>query len=1159
MEPAALPDDPSTLPGVLQGESFTPPPIAPAHKDYLQAPSPDPAPMGMAGQAPGLFGISPTQHAKAFGAGVLGGLPSIDLFDKPKFTPQEGFDPYSYALNTNNEYSIDSILTAKSPDEAEWFIQRDKEGAERRHFAAQRSPFAAGAGTVAAMGFYPTTYIPIVGMSNGALVGILKNTALMTGTATVEQGVMMALDSRRTLKEAATNVAIATVVGAVAATVLRKIAPDQWRGGSPDEITRNAVRAEAEAARARGEGSGVDPYEPVGAPAPAGATAVDGADAPRGSAGALALPGVQTEAEIIAGNAMQSAFGLEKLKNILTPLMRLSQNTTVSSVSELFQQMHEIPFALAKNALGLITDPNNVEAVRRRVWGAAQLTWRKAVDEEYFRHLEELGQKVRLNSTAITNAEQAWNKTGHTAEDFYHQIYLDMAHGHVDGPGWQPTSAVRRASLAQREVFDKLIDDALALDLHNRDTLRKLAQTSDPAEIQRLTQEMADRTDAIRANKHKYVNVMFNKGKIKRERDAFVRFVAGKKRISRVEAELIVDEVLRKPPFEHITEESRVGQVRAMHSRELVDDPLDWIDWLETDAVTTGSIYIRQMSADVELARKFGTVDMADQLAVIRADYEDKIKAATSKKEADALKAELDEVLNDLKAMRDTIRGTYMIPPDPEHVASRSIRVFRHLNTMRLLTGAIAAVPDLAKLMTANGLMKTSASLFEMLRTPGMYKLAKDEANMVAEAGDLITGSTAAKFADIGEAHGVFTRAEKLIASAAHLTFQINLMNFWNETMKSMSSLVLATKILTDVEMLAAGTASARQINRLAQSGIDAERARLIMTQAHHWERTEANILAQTASWTDAAAQDAFRAALSREINIVVVTPGLAERPLWMSQTLDKTFRIDRTPTPQQNAELRLIAEPHLETIQKIRDQLKQDTAAMTRAKRPQADIDALIERRGQEIVKARRAIEDEQTIFRQAQGIMPVSNWLSQPYLSLVGQFKSFAISNVYRTMIPAMQTKGADSLAMISIATGLGMVIDGVRSNQTGAPGAGNLFEAILGGFDRSGLIGWYAEPENMLSRLSGNTIGLHALVSSGDGYTPSPSSIAGTIGGPSAGLVGDALTGVWDMFNRDGDHAAKTIRSLTPFGRVSHLDWMFDRYEDALAGGLNTVMLK
>ena len=71
----------------------------------------------------------------------------------------------------------------------------------------------------------------------------------------------------------------------------------------------------------------------------------------------------------------------------------------------------------------------------------------------------------------------------------------------------------------------------------------------------------------------------------------------------------------------------------------------------------------------------------------------------------------------------------------------------------------------------------------------------------------------------------------------------------------------------------------------------DKDMARRIANQFEkHGEKTKHNFMANTSQWDDVAAVNAFGAALNKDINITIVTPGLGDTPKWMSTELGSTF-----------------------------------------------------------------------------------------------------------------------------------------------------------------------------------------------------------------------------------------------------------------------------
>ena len=111
-------------------------------------------------------------------------------------------------------------------------------------------------------------------------------------------------------------------------------------------------------------------------------------------------------------------------------------------------------------------------------------------------------------------------------------------------------------------------------------------------------------------------------------------------------------------------------------------------------------------------------------------------------------------------------------------------------------------------------------------------------------------------------------------------------------------------------------------------------------------------------------------------------------------------------------------------------------------------------------------------------------------------------------------------------------------------------NAFDAIMAGIDRAGLAGWYLEPNNIIERASGNTLGLRPLLGNRRQYDPSLKTYAAILGGPTgsqaatiAGIVGDLAGGEYDRYT------AKAIRKVMPWQNVAHVDWLYDQIEAGL----------
>jgi hypothetical protein len=389
-----------------------------------------------------------------------------------------------------------------------------------------------------------------------------------------------------------------------------------------------------------------------------------------------------------------------------------------------------------------------------------------------------------------------------------------------------------------------------------------------------------------------------------------------------------------------------------MKERTIDIDSIFVEDFIELNAASIGRYYATRMGADMELVRAFGSVDLKEVIAKIAADYDGmiaKIEPGFFKRvekyelELKALD-ELDDIerlahitpefpvprtkagkemlaekvksLENFRAIRDRIRGTYGIPDNPSSYTNRGIRIAKMFNAVTLLTGALAAVPDLGKLIMTDGLKRTLGPVLEAFKSDlGLFrtlKFAKREANLAGEALDMYIAMRSALFADLADSLSAATPFERHIGNATQQSFNINLMNQWNESVKTLASLIAGSRIVIESENLLKGTISKTERIKLNNLGIDMENARHIVNQQKkHGLTGEAGHvrIAKTELW-DAEARTAagiYTRALGKDINRIIVTPGKGEAPLFMSTPIwtlvfqFKTFAIaatHRTLTP---------------------------------------------------------------------------------------------------------------------------------------------------------------------------------------------------------------------------------------------------------------------
>ena len=426
-----------------------------------------------------------------------------------------------------------------------------------------------------------------------------------------------------------------------------------------------------------------------------------------------------------------------------------------------------------------------------------------------------------------------------------------------------------------------------------------------------------------------YINIVYIKNAIDKNKDHFrgiiERFYARKGvPINKAQLNELVEDLSNHFPFikprkgdydvnqRYVFKDPRYA--RANRSRELNLDKqaqLELIDagMIMSDIFALQKIYSRQMIPDILLTRKYGDpnglgyrfIDEGEMagfnpgLMSVANEYNMKMAMGKKVNRAKLLK-ERDQILGDLEAGIELIKGTYGLPANPHAWTSVAMRTMKHYNALTMLTGFMAAIPDIARITMTSGVKRGFRTQFEMfgdfLNDGKLFKMGKKEAQSFGEAVDMVTGQRAMLFADVGDMFGLANKFEGGMGKLSAVNFMyINLMSRWTEMAKSMASVTIGSRILEDSIAWGKGGLSDKWKTALSSSGIDKDMARRIANQFNeHGTKTKSNFMANTSQWSDKQAVDAFGAALNKDINITIVTPGLGDTPKWMSKELGSTI-----------------------------------------------------------------------------------------------------------------------------------------------------------------------------------------------------------------------------------------------------------------------------
>ena len=360
---------------------------------------------------------------------------------------------------------------------------------------------------------------------------------------------------------------------------------------------------------------------------------------------------------------------------------------------------------------------------------------------------------------------------------------------------------------------------------------------------------------------------------------------------------------------------NRARYARATRARNLNLDSEAQIALLNAnmiggDIFALQKAYYRQVVPDILLTKKYGDtagmgykyVNEAESmtepgLLQVAAEYNMRIGFTQDKAKRLKLVKEKNQVLNDLEAAVELLRGTYGLPSNPHHWTSVALRSMKHYNALTMLTGFAAAIPDVARVIMTSGIQRGFKTQFEMLTEAvignGIYKMGKKEAQSFGEDVHMVTNQRAMLFADMpSDMFGFVNKLESTMGKTSQFNFMyINMMSRWTEMAKGMASVTIGSRILEDSIKWGKGTLTDKWKTALASSGIDEQMAKRIAVQfEEHGTKTKHNFMANSSEWTDEAAKKAFGAALNKDINITIVTPGKGDTALWMSTELGSTL-----------------------------------------------------------------------------------------------------------------------------------------------------------------------------------------------------------------------------------------------------------------------------
>lgn len=815
------------------------------------------------------------------------------------------------------------------------------------------------------------------------------------------------------------------------------------------------------------------------------------------------------------GEKLSSAWGLEKIPD--NPVKRILMGES-NYLRQMVGHLVEHPYFQLKNFNGTASSVGIDRVVNSRWLGQSLVPAMRETEAIYKTYRERTGLEAEKGFLRQKGMDMIKGRGEFLSPDeFLEEVSKAKRRiGSAEEADMIP-EVLQAASLWDKKIFKPLAEEAKSLQMFSILPRRELARTRREVSIKTsaLAKATPDKKIKIKEEidllnvkvqdlqkqiidadnldiRETFVNRLYRRDYMDTPdgKKAWYEVLA-KHGYSKQEAEGFRIGILGEVPYSKI-ETDPVGLARSLRERTLADIPDTALEpFLESNMFALGRYYAMRMGTDVELVRKFGSVDLLPHFENVKAEFnlrrfeiaEGKDKSITI---ANLNKAEK-QAIEDLTVLRDRMRGTYGLPDNPDSWTNRGMRMARGFNAMTMLTGALAAVPDVARIAMHSGMKNMFGTMFEALAdNMKLAKLGKYETNLTGEALDDYLSLRAALFADLADSISVRHPMEKAMGEATQMFFNVSLMNQWNVAVKTMAGLVAGSRMIDDIAVLAKGKGRdlERARTRLARSGIGLTDAKLINAELskHMLKGRKYVKIARTQLWENTKVAELFRAALGKEVNTIIVTPGLGDLPNTIGGGLKNMF-----PQNVRNS------------AREFSDSIENPT-----------------------LKKGADAIE----------GIF-VSPELSR----LIFQFKSFGIAATQRILIPGLQHTDKSVLTGAVMLIGLGVLVDQLRRNQNdiNIPQSGG--DILMRGIERSGILGYFSDVGRAIENFS------HPISRPGRFFEQ--------LGGPFVHQIRDASDVLYDYsglgnINKTTNRHARDLMYLS---NVAHFDWLMDGAERGL----------
>jgi hypothetical protein len=338
--------------------------------------------------------------------------------------------------------------------------------------------------------------------------------------------------------------------------------------------------------------------------------------------------------------------------------------------------------------------------------------------------------------------------------------------------------------------------------------------------------------------------------------------------------------------------------------------------YLQSDVEEVGPRYARLMSAEIELTERFGSADMKGPIQAISDDFQKLRDAVEADKTIPAVKknglikqltAQEKADIRDIEGVRDLLRGNFR--PDVQHTNfARIAKAFNAFNYIRAMGGVwLASLTDAAILPMQHGFANyMNDGLKPLIKSMAGnigYGLSKKEAELAGAVSEKWLGGRLATLAELTDPYSSVSPFERFLDNVAKGFSKATLLDRWDDFQKGLASVMIQNRILRNAEKAATNGFDAlagKERAYMAFLGLNEARTEeLGKLFATHGETMDGVRIANTERWGDDLSADAlrraYRAAINKDTDSLIVTKGVGDVPLFAHTPLGRSLLQFRT------------------------------------------------------------------------------------------------------------------------------------------------------------------------------------------------------------------------------------------------------------------------